>query len=120
MNEGGCGEMSQRLPQPVMLPSLNSPSYFMPSLRVNTPNPSKDPFLKSPSYLCDELLPAKQQSRDTLAHSTQLQHAITEDVTQPTRMWANAQRDGRPAEYRWRPLFNQRRKVSLTRTTAVQ
>ena len=23
-----------------------------------------------------------------------------------TRMWANAQRDGRPAKYRWRPLFN--------------
>jgi len=21
-------------------------------------------------------------------------------------MWANAQLDGRPAEYRWRPLFN--------------
>ena len=21
-------------------------------------------------------------------------------------MWANAQRDGCPAEYRWRPLFN--------------
>ena len=21
-------------------------------------------------------------------------------------MWANAQRDGRPAEYRWRTLFN--------------
>ena len=21
-------------------------------------------------------------------------------------MWANAERDGRPAEYRWRPLFN--------------
>jgi len=20
--------------------------------------------------------------------------------------WSNAQRDGRPAEYRWRPLFN--------------
>jgi len=27
-------------------------------------------------------------------------------VTRVTRMWANAQRDGRPAEYRWRPLFN--------------
>jgi len=26
--------------------------------------------------------------------------------TTKTRMWANAQRDGRPAEYRWRPLFN--------------
>jgi len=23
-----------------------------------------------------------------------------------TRMWANVQRDGRRAEYRWRPLFN--------------
>jgi len=21
-------------------------------------------------------------------------------------MWANAQRDGRPAEYKWHPLFN--------------
>ena len=21
-------------------------------------------------------------------------------------MWANAQRDGRPAKHRWRPLFN--------------
>ena len=23
-----------------------------------------------------------------------------------TRMWANAQRDGRPSEYRWRRLLN--------------
>jgi len=23
-----------------------------------------------------------------------------------TRMWANAQRDGRPAKYNWRPVFN--------------
>jgi len=23
-----------------------------------------------------------------------------------TRMWANAQRDDRPAEYRWRPVLN--------------
>ena len=32
-------------------------------------------------------------------------------------MWANAQRDGRPAEYRWRPV--QRCKVWLTLTTRV-
>jgi len=32
-------------------------------------------------------------------------------------MWANAQRDGRPAEYRWRPLFNAA--VCLTPTTRV-
>jgi len=29
-----------------------------------------------------------------------------DDNDNNTRMWANAQRDGRPAEYRWRPLFN--------------
>ena len=32
-------------------------------------------------------------------------------------MWANAQRDGRPAEYRWCPLFNTA--VWLTPTTTV-
>ena len=32
-------------------------------------------------------------------------------------MWANAQRDGRPAEHRWRPLFNAA--VWLTPTTRV-
>jgi len=32
-------------------------------------------------------------------------------------MWANAQRDGRPAEYRWRPLFNSA--LWLTPTTRV-
>ena len=32
-------------------------------------------------------------------------------------MWANAQRDGRPVEYRWRPLFNAA--VWLTHTTRV-
>jgi len=32
-------------------------------------------------------------------------------------MWANAQRDGPPAEYRWRPLFNAA--LCLTPTTGV-
>jgi len=32
-------------------------------------------------------------------------------------MWANAQRDGRPVQYRWRPLFNAA--VWLTPTTRV-
>jgi len=27
-------------------------------------------------------------------------------VYKTTRMWANAQPDGHPAEHRWRPLFN--------------
>ena len=29
-------------------------------------------------------------------------------------MWANAQRDGRPAEYKWRPLFNAAVWLTLT------
>ena len=33
-------------------------------------------------------------------------------------MWANAQRDGRPAEHMWRPLFNAA-KFWLTPTTRV-
>jgi len=32
-------------------------------------------------------------------------------------MWANAQRDGRPAEYRWCPLFNAA--ISLAPTSTV-
>jgi len=42
-------------------------------------------------------------------------------TTRPTpkklEMWANAKRDGRPAEYGWRPLFNAA--VWLTPTTRV-
>jgi len=30
------------------------------------------------------------------------------------RMWANAQRDGRPAEYRWRPVLNAAKFGSVT------
>ena len=38
-------------------------------------------------------------------------------LIQRLEMWTNAQRDGRPAEYRWRPLFNAA--VLLTPTTRV-
>jgi len=41
--------------------------------------------------------------------------SINRDLT--LEMWANAQRDGRPAEYRWCPLFNSA--VWLTPTTRV-
>jgi len=36
------------------------------------------------------------------ADETRQAHAVLME----TRMWANAQPDGRPAEHRWRPLFN--------------
>jgi len=35
-------------------------------------------------------------------------------------MWANAQRDGRPAEYRWRPLLNAAVWLTPTTKSAVQ
>jgi len=41
-----------------------------------------------------------------VACKNQVSIATTQLTTTTTRMWANAQRDGRPAEYRWRPLFN--------------
>jgi len=40
----------------------------------------------------------------SIENADQRPHQVTLLVL--TRMWANAQRDGRPAEYRWRPLFN--------------
>jgi len=40
------------------------------------------------------------------AISSELRHVSTIGKNLLTRMWANAQRDGRPAEHRWRPLFN--------------
>ena len=33
-------------------------------------------------------------------------YCVSERNISYTRMWANAQRDGRPAKHRWRPLFN--------------
>jgi len=35
-----------------------------------------------------------------------LQHVFAEGEKTELEMWANAQRHGRFAEYRWRPLFN--------------
>jgi len=38
--------------------------------------------------------------------STEDNSAADDWVIKWTRMWASAQRDGRPVKYRWRPLFN--------------
>ena len=40
----------------------------------------------------------------TLAKNTDNWREVV--INMKTRMWANAQREGRPAEHRWRPLFN--------------
>jgi len=61
-----------------------------------------------------------QLNRNTSWNVSNDLHAAFHSVrlkTQNTRMWANAQPDGRPAEYRWRPLLNAA--VWLTPTTRV-
>ena len=40
-----------------------------------------------------------------VSRDSHTQHVKTAKKSQ-LEMWANAQRDGRPAEHRWRPLFN--------------
>jgi len=54
------------------------------------------------------LYAAQTTTTTTLADTTT---TYGETATHPqtltkTRMWVNAQRDGCPAKYRWRPLFN--------------
>jgi len=46
--------------------------------------------------------------RSRLKSRPELETAYTQQPNEIIKlvMWANAQRDGRPAEYRWRPLFN--------------
>jgi len=50
-------------------------------------------------FYCDSVLLSKYISDDD-------DDDDVDDKIIITRMWANAQRDGRPAEYRWRPMFN--------------
>jgi len=50
-------------------------------------------------------------SKMDAATTQQLYEVLTDNYSNDTsnnntRMWANAQLDGHPAEYRWRPLFN--------------
>jgi len=53
------------------------------------------------SYL-QELCYHNRNLQNNILHKTQLNQL---NLTR-LEVWANAQRDGRPAEYMWRPLFN--------------
>jgi len=48
---------------------------------------------------------AEQKMKIVLAAEAVKQYCIEINILR-TRMWANAQPDGRPAEQRWRALFN--------------
>ena len=50
-------------------------------------------------------MPGQVWVRKGKQYSTYVQ-CENQNETKITRMWADAQRDGRPAEYQWRPPFN--------------
>ena len=77
-------------PIAVMLPSVTHISIFLEKLLTTAATTTRE------MHTCD-VLPGAVYSK--------------------LEVWANAQRDGRPAECRWRPLFNAA--VWLTLTTRV-
>jgi len=58
------------------------------------------PFQHKHGYIRDE-----HKSGDVMNFTT-VACRISSRLNDITRMWVNAQPDGRPAEHRWRPLFN--------------
>jgi len=73
---------------------------------------STDSWVEMPHLYTGCLLPApspqnwRQSSVFCPGYRVCMSVRLSADNVNPTRMWANAQRDGRPAEHRWRPLFN--------------
>ena len=64
-------------------------------------------FLRDLEIFKPQQQPQQQQRHHlTTSHHQQQQQHCTVIIIIITRMWANAQRDGRPAEDRWHPLFN--------------
>jgi len=48
----------------------------------------------------------KTRSIEFIAMSFEDRATATGNTYRKLEMWADAKRDGRPAKYRWRPLFN--------------
>jgi len=69
------------------------------SLKTNEKHSLHDTALnKNINYVQESCL---ENSDETVSSRSLHLHSLFS-----TRMWANAQRDDRPAEHRWRPLFN--------------
>ena len=75
--------------------------------------PSKE--LREKLRIDDMILILQQNRLRWHGHVLRKEDRLCEEMYGILEMWANAQRDSRPAEYRWRPLFNAA--VWLTPTT---
>jgi len=75
---------------------------------VNGPSFAKSCIFRS--CVCSALRPSSRGYHSTFhsvdQHSSVRAGGPRQSADYILEMWANAQRDGRPAEYRWRPLFN--------------
>jgi len=61
----------------------------------------------TPGWCCISHMCFIWDDRWNVSHKpTTINRTAANTVVYITRTWANTQRDGRPAEYRWRPLFN--------------
>ena len=58
------------------------------------------------TVICFAIRCSTSSKHIAIQHSTRCASKYTMVNYNVTRMWANAQPDGRPAEHRWRPLFN--------------
>jgi len=76
-------------------------------LRFSVPVDKKRSFWRCSSQPIAWLVLRKLTLKQRKPHWQNIRHTkILQRKINTTRMWADAQRDSRPAEYRWRPLLN--------------
>jgi len=79
-------------------------AHCQPSLKISCKSVAK--FLRKDVNRQTDRQTDRQTNHDNYLTSFAEVNIWNVNKKRQTRMWANAQRDGRPAEYRWRPLFN--------------
>ena len=80
---------------------VRQPPYVHPARS----GPRSSLFLPSSAVTVCDAVADNWFGQDSGARTDSQSSRLLQQLYQ-TRMWANAQRDGRPAEHRWRPLFN--------------
>ena len=111
--------------------ALRRPCRPTVQFRPTTGQLADTPTQTAKSRICTDWTAARKSLADVAANSNQIVSVgmLKTSKRSPTsifpllcifklEMWTNAQRGGRPVEYRWRPLFNAA--VWLTPNTGVQ
>ena len=103
------------LPRPAARGKRNIPKNPPLSARASLFGPSGFAISVNPYNIVDSLAPMSGGARLPNVFDVSSPHkrqqtlnirCFPDGYIHKLEMWANAQRDGRPAEYRWRPLFN--------------